>query len=154
MRKLYKNRPRLLLICSDTEVKNQLVTLISGYDYWVDAFEDLPSGYSSFKAYRHQVVMIDEAYLGKGGDQTVDLFKKIQRYCVVLGLVPAYRPNRVEQLMKSKLYDVVETPVFPEHLHHKIRRVVQFHKIVVLFNYFRFLILFMMLVVPLVLIIT
>ena len=148
MRRLYKNRPRLLVVCSNEQVSHQLETLLSGYDYLVDVERNLEGGYARFKAYRHQVILVDEEFLGKNPDKVLNLFKKIQKFFVFMALVPAYRPNRVEELLSEHVYDVVETPVFPERLHQQVRRVISHQRLMIAFNYLRFVLLFLVLLGP------
>ena len=53
------NRHRVLVISKSSRLRSELVTLLSGYGYFVEECQDRLAGMKKFRAYKQSIIIID-----------------------------------------------------------------------------------------------
>ncbi len=120
-----KNRPRLLIICKSSAVRGDLVTLLTGYGYYVDYEEEFSEGLNSFREHKQAIVILDPLSLPKHPERMFQFFNTYRRNPVVL--IAAYREEhrRLFPYLQQGVYDIVELPLNSDYLQIALRRMVE-----------------------------
>jgi DNA-binding NtrC family response regulator len=121
------NRRRVLVISKNERLRNELVTLITGYGYLVEDCQDRLEGIQLFRAYKQSIIIIDIPSLRRFSRRMFSLIKMIQRNAIVL--VAAYKPEGKTAFEHLKLgaYDVLNLPLKTESLIHTLNRAKSHH---------------------------
>ena len=149
MRQFLKQRIRVLLVCTNPQVQSQLVSMLTGFEFYVDYVDNVNDALVRFKSYRHPVVLIDESLLGATPQRLLDLFRLVQRDCLVLAIAPAGQSHEVLQRVEHGLFDILETPINPVDLRFRVRRLLKQHANKSSLNYMRVMFLVAMFLSPL-----
>lgn len=126
MRKFEKNRTRLLIICSDPNLTNDLVTLLTGYGYYVDYVATRKEGIIKYKQYKQAIIIFDAASLPK---YPKHLFKVFSFYSSSPKILIAAKPEEEQQIypfLDNGVYDIIQLPLRFEYLDFNIRRLVSY----------------------------
>jgi DNA-binding response OmpR family regulator len=126
MRKFEKNRTRLLIICSDQNLTNDLVTLLTGYGYYVDYVATRKEGIIKYKQYKQAIVIFDAASLPK---YPKHLFRVFKFYSSNPKILIAARPEEEKYIypfLNNGVYDIIQLPLRFDYLDFNIRRLVSY----------------------------
>lgn len=126
MRKFEKNRTRLLIVCSDQNLTNDLVTLLTGYGYYVDYVATRKEGIIKYKQYKQAIVIFDAASLPK---YPRHLFKVFNFYSSNPKILIAARPEEEKNIypfLNNGVYDIIQLPLRFDYLDFNIRRLVSY----------------------------
>lgn len=126
MRKFEKNRTRLLIICGDQALTNDLVTLLTGYGYYVDYVATRKEGIIKYKQYKQAILIIEAALLPK---YPRNLFKIFRFYSSNPKILIAARPEEEQKIypfLNDGVYDIIQLPLREEYLDFNIRRLVSY----------------------------
>jgi DNA-binding response OmpR family regulator len=126
MRKFEKNRTRLLVICSDQNLTNDLVTLLTGYGYYVDYVATRKEGIIKYKQYKQAIVIFDAASLPK---YPRHLFRVFSFYSSNPKILIAARPEEEKSIypfLNNGVYDIIQLPLRFDYLDFNIRRLVSY----------------------------
>lgn len=151
MRKLLKPRKRLLLLTADAALREQLQAILSGMGFWVDYEDDLSLALERFRHYRHPVVFVDERCLPRNNARLFGAFYGIQQNGVVVALVEPQHKADIFAHLADGAWDIIEMPLHAEEVVTKVQRMVRHYQLIGTVNFLKYLILFLGLLVPLVL---
>lgn len=151
MRKLLKPRRRLLLLTADPDLRSQLQAILSGMGFWVDFESELGPALDRFKHYRHPVVFVDERCLPRNAARLFAAFYGIQQNGVVVALVEPQHRDGVFAYLADGAWDIIELPLHAEEVVTKVQRMVKHYKLIASHNFLQYLVLFLALLAPLVL---
>lgn len=141
VRSLNRIRPRLLVVSKQPSLRNDLVTLLTGYNYYVDYAETRQDGVRRFRHHKHVVVILDVDALPSSPHRLFAVFKAYRENPIILIAARREEEDRVYPFLEAGCFDILEVPLRVEYLHHKLRRVVQFHENMVQNQYHRILLL-------------
>jgi DNA-binding response OmpR family regulator len=124
MKRFNRSRPRLLVICGDHAVRSDLVTLLTGYGYFVDYVGSRDEGIRKFTQHKHAVVIIDVPALPRFPERMFRVFRVYSRNPIIL--VAAHRGEEriVYPYLDEGAYDILELPLQADYLHFRLRRLV------------------------------
>lgn len=118
-------RPRLLVICKSRQSRNDLVTLLTGYGYYVDYVESRAAGIKNFREHKQAIVIIDVPALPQFPERMFKLFSIYKRNPVILIAAQKTEENSIYQYMQQGVYDIVQLPLKPVYQHYVLRRLVE-----------------------------
>jgi DNA-binding NtrC family response regulator len=125
MRTYHKNRPRLLIICKDSHVRNDLVVLLTGSGYFVDYVETRIEGLRKFRQHKHAVIFMDVPSLPRFPNRLFKLFRVYKRNPIVLILAQVSEEKKVYPYLSWDIYDIVSLPLNADYQHHTLKRLVE-----------------------------
>ena len=122
------NRHRVLVISKSHHLRSELVTLLSGYGYFVEDSKDRLDGIKKFRSYKQAIIIIDVPSLRRFSKRIFTLIKMIQHNAIIL--IAAYKPeNRVAfEHLKLGAYDILNLPLKTEFLIHTLKRAQNHHR--------------------------
>jgi len=124
-RSFEKNRPRLLVVCRNPAVRNDLVTLLTGYGYYVDYESSRQAGIESFQEHKQPIVILDVPALTPSPARVFRLFRVYRRNPVLLIAASKEEEARIYPYMRSGVYDIVQLPLRTEYLQFILRRLME-----------------------------
>ncbi len=139
MRKFEKNRTRLLIICSDQALTNDLVTLLTGYGYYVDYVATRKEGIIKYKQYKQAILIIEAALLPK---YPRNLFRIFRFYSSNPKILIAARPEEEQKIypfLNDGVYDIIQLPLREEYLDFNIRRLVSYDNLTARYEFYTIL---------------
>ena len=122
------NRHRVLVISKNDDLRNELVTLLSGYGYFVEDFKDRLEGIRQFRAHKQSIIILDISILRRFSKRIFYLIKMIQRNAVILIAAQQKETQAAFQHMKEGAYDILNLPLKTEFLIQTIERAQNHHK--------------------------
>ncbi len=125
VRNFQKNRPRLLVISKNKEVRHNLVTLLTGYGYYVDYVDNRDDGIQNYREHKHHIVIMDVDSLPEDPDSMFTLFKAYSKNPVILAAANKEEEENVYPYMQRGVYDIVQIPLKMNYLHFILRRLVE-----------------------------
>ena len=123
-----KHRTRLLIICKNDELRNDLVTLLSGYGYFVDYASDRRDGLRRFGEYKHAIVIVDVPTLPRVPRHFFTSFRIFTRNPIILIAAHENEMTRVYPYLRRDVYDVVQLPLNMGYLDFILKRLVAHHQ--------------------------
>jgi|GEM_PF-1035302 len=126
MRKFEKNRTRLLLICKDQSITNDLVTLLTGYGYYVDYVATRKEGILKYKQYKQAIVIFDAASLPRYPRLLFDIFQFYSSNPKILIAAHPDEEKKIYPFLNKGVYDIIQLPLRAEYLDFNIRRLVSY----------------------------
>lgn len=118
------NRPRLLIISKDHNVQNDLVTLLTGYGYYVDYVRTRTEGVVKFKNYKHSVVILDFNSYISNGKRLFDILKAYKRNPVVCVTATKDEEPLTYKYLQEGVYDIIQLPLKVEYLDFVLNRLI------------------------------
>ncbi len=125
LRSFEKNRPRLLVICRNAAVRNDLVTLLTGYGYYVDYVDTRKAGIESFQEHKQPIVIMDVPALTPSPGRVFRLFRVYRRNPVLLIAASREEETRLYPYLRSGVFDIVQLPLRTEYLPFVLRRLME-----------------------------
>ncbi len=136
MKYLNESRPRLLLISDDNIYQKNLITLITGYSFYVDYFDGLRDSIRKFRNFRHGVVLIDEDKLPRNVERFLKSFHRVQHRCLLVIL--SNDLNKKTRYMNAGAYDVISKTLNVADNSSEIKRLVSSYQMIVKHNLLKF----------------
>jgi DNA-binding NtrC family response regulator len=124
MKVFERTRTRLLVIAKDVKVRENLVTLLTGYGYYVDYMEDREQGLNSFIKYRQAVVIIDLPSLPPDPEEMMSLFIMHKKNPIIIVAAEPKDEKHVLQYLKNGVYDVLYLPLTVNYVEVVLKRLV------------------------------
>jgi DNA-binding NtrC family response regulator len=124
MKVFERTRTRLLVIAKDMKIRENLVTLLTGYGYYVDYVEDRDQGLKSFIKYRQAVVIIDLPSLPSDPEEMMRLFMMHKKNPVIIVAAEVKDEKHVLQYLKNGVYDVLYLPLTMNYVEVVLKRLV------------------------------
>lgn len=146
---LDNNRHRVLVISRSPDLRNELVTLLSGYGYFVEFCQNRMEGVRKFRAHKQSIVILDVPVLRNGPKRLFDYFRTIRRNTIVL--IAANRKDEVEAVQKLDLgaYDVLNLPLKTDILKLTLKRALEHHRLMLENLFVKNVLFFSLLMLPL-----
>ena len=123
------NRHRVLVISKSAEVRNELVTLLSGYGYFVEYCHNRMEGVRKFRAHRQPIVILDVPVLGAFPKRLFKLIRLVRKNTIVL--IAANKKDEALAFERLALgaYDVLHLPLKTEFLKLTLSRAISYHRL-------------------------
>jgi DNA-binding NtrC family response regulator len=124
------NRHRVLVISKSLEVRNELVTLLSGYGYFVEYCQSRIEGVRKFRAHKQPIVILDMGILRLFPSRLLGLFHRVRQNTTIL--IAAHRKDETEAFEKLGLggvYDILHLPLKTESLKLTLNRALEQHRL-------------------------
>lgn len=148
MKRFLKARTRLLVISADIAVRDKLVTLLTGYGYYVDYVRTRSEGVSSFRKYKQAVVVIDHLLLPRHPEWLISLFRIHKKNPIVLIAAPIGHMEQMVPYLKMGAYDVLHLPLQVDYVEIIFRRLVNYSRLSALKEFIQVLSILLALVAP------
>ncbi len=126
----HTNHHRVLIIGNRRDVRNELVTLLSGYGYFVDYCGSRLEGLKRFRAHKQAIVILDVPILKKFPRRMIQFFQKVQKNTIVL--ISAHKDEEMEAFdcLRYGAYDILNLPLKTEFLKLTLSRAQSHHKLI------------------------
>jgi DNA-binding NtrC family response regulator len=123
------NRDRVLVVSRRSEVRNELVTLLSGYGYFVEYCAARTEGIRKFRAHKQSIVILDVNTLRTYPRRLFEFIRRVRRNTIVL--IAATKNEETEALGQLSLgaYDVLSLPLKTESLKLTLQRAMSHHRL-------------------------
>lgn len=125
------NRHRVLVISRSPDLRNELVTLLSGYGYFVEFCHSRMEGVRKFRAHKQSIVIVDVPALRTFPMRLFRFIRMIRRNAIVL--IAANRKEEAEAVQKLDLgaYDILHLPLQTDFLKLTLSRALEHHRLMV-----------------------
>ncbi|HZH74347.1 MAG TPA: hypothetical protein VFD91_17785 [Mariniphaga sp.] len=140
MKNFEKNRTRLLVICQKDDLTCNLVTLLTGYGYYVDYVKTLTDGVTRFKGYKHTIVIVDSDLLPERPEELFTVFKYYTVNPKILIVAGKNEEEAIYPYLDNGIYDIIQVPLRFRYLHYKLRKLVVNDNLMSKYEYYQFLI--------------
>ena len=144
-----KNRPRLLIISKDHKVQNDLVTLLTGYDYYVDYVRTRSEGVTKFKNYKHSVVILDFKSYISNGNRFFEILKAIKKNPVVCVTADKDEEPLTYRYLQEGLYDIIQLPLKVDYLDFVLKRLIDNSTLTIRYEFLKLLLMILFFSTPL-----
>ncbi len=124
------NRHRVLVISRSSELRNELVTLLSGYGYFVEYCQSRLEGIRKFRAHKQPIVILDVPVLRIFPQRLLRFLHQVRKNTIVL--IAAHKNEEVEAFEKLALggaYDILNLPLKTEFLKLTLSRALAQHQL-------------------------
>jgi DNA-binding NtrC family response regulator len=148
MKVFEKARTRLLVIAQDLKVRENLVTLLTGYGYYVNYEQDREQGLKSFIKYRQTVVIIDLPSLPSDPEEMMRLFMVNKKKPIIIIAAETKDKKQVFKYLKKGVYDVLYLPLTMNYLEVVLKRLVTHSELFVYNEFTKTLVTLTLLVMP------
>lgn len=146
---MYQHRHRVLVISSDERLRPELVTLLSGYGYFVEETSNRLAGIRRFKEHKQSIIIIDMAALRRFPKRIFGLIKLIQRHAVILVAARKEETDQALEHLHWGAYDILQLPLKTEFLIHTLARAQLHHQQVIVNMFLKNVLFFGLLMAPL-----
>lgn len=125
------NRHRVLVISRSAELRNELVTLLSGYGYFVEFCSSRMEGVRKFRAHKQSILILDVPVLRSVPHRLFRFIRMIRRNAIVL--IAANRKEEAEAVQRLDLgaYDILHLPLKTDFLKLTLARAIEHHRLMV-----------------------
>jgi DNA-binding NtrC family response regulator len=116
------NRDRVLVISNRSEVRNELVTLLSGYGYYVEYCASRMEGVRKFRSHKQSLVILDVGALRTYPRRLFKFIQLVRRNAIVL--IAAHKSEEAAAFSRISLgaFDVLQLPLKTESLKLTLQR--------------------------------
>ena len=135
--KLQKNLPRLLVIFADDSVRSNIVTLLSGYGYYVDYESKISKGIKRFRQTKHPIAILDVKALPENEDTLLKLFTVYKRNPMILVAAEKKDEHNMIRYLQSGVYDIIPLPLEVEHLDFVLKRLIDHSQLLFKFEFLK-----------------
>lgn len=142
------NRHRVLVISGNTEVSNELVTLLSGYGYFVEYCQGRMEGLRKFRAHKQPIVILDMKVLRIFPKRLFQFIHSIRKNTIVL--IAASKKEEADAFDRVSMgaYDVLNLPLKTEYLKLTLNRALAHHRLTLENIFVKNIVFFSLLVSP------
>lgn len=142
------NRHRVLVISGNTAVSNELVTLLSGYGYFVEYCQSRIEGMRKFRAHKQPIVILDMGVLRIFPKRLFRFIQLIRKNTIVL--IAADKKEEAEAFDRVAMgaYDVLNLPLKTEYLKLTLKRALAHHRMTLENLFVKDLVFFGLLIAP------
>ncbi len=143
-----KNRIRLLVLSQDEVILDNLATMLTGYDFYVDYLSSMKDGVRKFRAFRHPIVLVDERMIPPTSRRLFATFFKVQENCLILPMIHPENGERVGKYLEDGAYSSLNLPLNAREIHERLERLMLFYNTMTKLNYSKILFLNFVLILP------
>ena len=148
MKKFNRVRTRLLVICEDELLSNELVTLLTGYGYYVDYVKTRKEGVISFSQHKQAIVIIDAASLPKYPQHLIQMFRFYTINPKIMIVAKKEEQQKIFPYLDNGVYDIIDVPLRFEYIDFNLRRLVAYDRVCAQYTFFKILLQFVYLSSP------
>lgn len=125
------NRHRVLVISRSLDLRNELVTLLSGYGYFVEYSHSRREGVRKFRSHKQSIVILDMPVLRSLPQRLFRFIRMIRRNAIVL--IAANRNEEAEAVQRLNLgaYDILHLPLKTDFLKLTLQRALEHHQLMI-----------------------
>jgi DNA-binding response OmpR family regulator len=142
------NRPRLLVISKDSQVRNDLVILLSGCGYFVDYVVNRSEGIAKYRSFKHAVVIMDVHALPRFPKRMLRLFRVYKKNPIILIVARTEDAHQVYPFMRLGVFDVITLPFQADHLYIVLKRLVEHSRLLAQHEFIRRFITVLLITLP------
>ena len=144
----HSNRQRVLIISRNPDLRNELVTLLSGYGYFVEFCQTRLEGVRKFRAHKQPIVILDVPVLRTFPKRLFRLIQMVRRNTIVL--IAAHKREEVEAFENLHLgaYDILNLPLRTDFLKLTLSRALAHHRMMLENIFVKNLVFFGLLMLP------
>lgn len=123
------NRHRVLIISRSSDLRNELVTLLSGYGYFVEFCHSRLEGIRKFRSHKQSILILDVPVLRNFPQRLFRFIRMIRRNTIVL--IAANHKEEAEAVHKLDLgaYDILHLPLKTDFLKLTLSRAIEHHQL-------------------------
>ncbi len=125
------NRHRVLVISQNAELRYSLVTLLSGYGYFVEEAKSRIEGIQKFRAQKQSILIIDYPILRIFTKRLFKLVKLIRKNAIVLIAAQKKDQEQAYFQLGEGAYDILPLPLKTSSLMHTLNRAQNYHQTIV-----------------------
>lgn len=150
MKLIRKSRPRLLIICKEDRLRTDLITLLTGYGYFVDYVEDRKDGLKKFQQHKQLIVIIDIPALPRDPEKIFKEFLVYKKNPIILIAAKKEEQDYVKKyLERREVYDILHLPLNVNSVKITLRRLVGYSQLMARNEFLRILIELLIFFMPL-----
>ncbi len=125
------NRHRVLVISQRPDVRNELVTLLSGYGYFVEYCSSQLEGVRKFRAHKQPILILDAPVLKVFPKRLFKLIRLVRRNTIIL--VTAYKNEEAAAFghLQQGAYDILNLPLRTDFLTLTLNRAQAHHMLLI-----------------------
>jgi DNA-binding NtrC family response regulator len=123
------NRHRVLVVSRDTDISNELVTLLSGYGYFVEFCQNRVEGMRKFRAHKQPIVILDMNVLRMFPKRLFRFIQRIRKNTIVLIAAGKHEEAEAFNRLSMGAYDVINLPLKTDSLKSTLKRALAFHRL-------------------------
>jgi len=125
------HRHRVLVISRSPDLRNELVTLLSGYGYFVEYSPNRLDGLRKFRAHKQPIVILDVPILDHWPKRLFHFFQLVRKNTIVL--IAAHKSEEAQAFKQMRLgaYDVLNLPLKTDFLKLTLTRAMSHHKMII-----------------------
>lgn len=129
------NRHRVLVISRSLDLRNELVTLLSGYGYFVEFSSNRREGVRKFRSHKQSILILDVPVLKCFPKRLFRFIRTIRKNTIVL--IAAHRKEESEAVERLDLgaYDILHLPLRTDFLKLTLKRAIE-HQLTMVENIF------------------
>src|SRR6185369_7700622 len=123
------DRQRVLVISRNSEVRNELVTLLSGYGYFVEYCQTRLEGMRKFRAHKQPIVILDMPVLRVFPKRLFKFIQRVRKNTIILiAAGKSEEPDAFERVALGA-YDILTLPLKTELLKLTLNRALTHHRL-------------------------
>jgi len=143
------DRQRVLVISRNSEVRNELVTLLSGYGYFVEYCQTRLEGMRKFRAHKQPIVILDMPVLRVFPKRLFKFIQRVRKNTIILiAAGKSEEPDAFERVALGA-YDILTLPLKTELLKLTLNRALTHHRLTLENLFVKNAVFFGLLVLPL-----
>lgn len=121
------NRQRVLVISKNSDVRNEIVTLLSGYGYFVEFCQSRGEGIRKFRAHKQPILILDVGILRIFPKRFFDFIQRVRKNTIVL--IAAHKKDEADAFEKIRMgaYDILNLPLRTDFLKLTLKRALAQH---------------------------
>lgn len=143
------NRQRVLVISGNIEVSNEIVTLLSGYGYFVEYCHSRMEGMRRFRAHKQPIIILDVNVLRTFPARMFQFIQRVRRNTIVLIAASKKEESEAFDRLSLGAYDVLNLPLKTDFLKLTLKRAIAHHQLTLENLFVKNVLFFSLLVVPL-----
>jgi DNA-binding response OmpR family regulator len=148
MKKFNRNRTRLLVICQNEALSNELVTLLTGYGYYVDYVTTRKEGIIKFGQHKQAIVIIDAASLPRFPNHLFQTFKYYTINPKIMIAATREEEEKIYPYLDKGVFDIIQVPLRFEYIDFNLSRLVAYDRVSARFSFLKFLIQLLLFAAP------
>jgi DNA-binding NtrC family response regulator len=143
------DRQRVLVISRNAEVRNELVTLLSGYGYFVEYCQTRMEGMRKFRAHKQPIVILDLPVLRAFPKRLFRFMLSVRKNTIIL--IAAGKKDESEAFERVALgaYDILNLPLKTDMLKLTLNRALTHHRLTLENLFVKNAVFFALLILPL-----
>jgi DNA-binding NtrC family response regulator len=143
------NRHRVLVISKSPELRNELVTLLSGYGYFAEYCQNRMDGIRKFRAHRQPIVILDVPILRSFPGRLFTFFHKVRRNTIILIAAQKKEESEAFEKLSMGAFDILNLPLKTDFLKLTLSRALSHHRLTLENIFVKNVLFFILLMAPL-----